>query len=325
MEVKLDNPDDVHEILWKFAEQRILTVAARTGILEHLAGGRDTIEKTAETLKLDSLAAGKIIRVLSSMGLLECEGDTYSMNEALSRYFRGDSHDITAMILHSHHLSDMWGATIEKWLRGEELPRRQRSDEEITAFGEAMEAMGSYVARQAARCLDLRSVRSMLDVGGGFGHFTRTFMSENPKIEGTVLDTPGTVKAAREKFREYHEDEKLKWIEGDYHEAGWGSDYDLVLLANVLHQENPEKARSLVMKGAEALMHGGRLAIIDFSIDDEKRKMLMGALFAVNMRSFGDTYPEADLRRWMEDAGLINVQRTDLSSFRWLITGFRVW
>ncbi len=325
MDIKLDNPDDIHEILWKFAEQRILAAAARTGILEHLAGKSDTIEKTAEILELDSTAAGKIIRVLSSMGLLECQDDRYTMAEPLSRYFRGDSDDITAMILHLDHLNDMWGATIEKWLRGEEIPRRQRSDEEITAFGEAMEAMGSYVARQAVRRLDLRSVKTMLDVGGGFGHFTRTFIRDNPEIQGTVLDRPDTVKAAREKFRTNDKEKKLEWLEGDYHEVNWGRDYDLVLLANILHQENRENARSLVLKGTEALKHGGRLAIIDFSIDDEKRKMLMGALFAVNMRSIGDTYPEADLRRWMEEAGLINIQRTDLSSFRWLITGFRVW
>jgi 2-polyprenyl-3-methyl-5-hydroxy-6-metoxy-1,4-benzoquinol methylase len=325
LDVKLDSPDDVQKILWKFAEQRILTVAARTGILKHLGSGRDTIEQTAACLKLDSLAAGKIIRALSSMGILQSEGNLYFMHEPLARYFRGDKDDITAMIMHSHHLYDMWGSTLEKWLKGEELPPRQRSEEETRAFSEAMQAMGSYVAEEVSRCLDLRNVRTLLDVGGGFGHFTRVLMKKNPEIEGTVLDTPDTVKLARKNTREEPSGEKIEWREGNYLTADWGRNYDLILLANILHQENENNAKSLVAKGANALKHGGRLVIIDFSIDDEKRKMLMGALFAVNMRSFGDTYPESDLRRWMEDAGLVNIQRTDLSSFRWMITGFRIW
>jgi cyclopropane fatty-acyl-phospholipid synthase-like methyltransferase len=325
LDVTLDNPDDIQEILWKFAEQRILTVAARTGILKHLGNGKDTVEKTAAALKLDSLAAGKIMRALSSMGILRSEGDTYFMDESLARHFREDNNDITAMILHSHHLYDIWGATLEKWLRGGELPPRQRSEEEIKAFGEAMRAMGSHVAEQVSRCLDLRNVKSLLDVGGGFGHFTRVLMKKNREITGTVLDTPETVKLARKSAGEEPSGEKIRWIEGDYHTADWGRNYDLVLLANILHQENEEKAKSLVTKGANALTHGGRLLVVDFSIDDEKRKSLIGALFAVNMRSFGDTYPESDLRKWMEDAGLVNIQRTDLSSFRWMITGFRIW
>ncbi len=325
MDVKLDNPDDIQNLLWKFAEQRILTVAARTGILKHLGDTKDTIEKTAAQLKLDSLAAGKIIRALSSMGILENRGDTYFMHEPLARYFRGDPHDITAMIMHSHHLYDIWGTSLEQWVRGEKLPPRQRSEEELKAFGEAMQAMGSYVAEQVSGSLDLRNVKTMLDAGGGFGHFTRAIMKKNPDIKGTVLDTPDTVKLAQKNAREDPAGKKIEWIQGDYHTADWGKDYDLVLLANVLHQEKVEGAQSLVTKGANALKHGGRLVIVDFSIDDEKRKMLMGTLFAVNMRSFGDTYPESDLRRWMEEAGLVNVQRTDLSPCRWMITGFRIW
>jgi hypothetical protein len=47
----------------------------------------------------------------------------------------------------------------------------------------------------------------------------------------------------------------------------------------------------------------------------------MGALFAIQMRSFGDTHPEPSIRGWMEAAGLRNVRRTDVGTDRWLIEG----
>ena len=49
----------------------------------------------------------------------------------------------------------------------------------------------------------------------------------------------------------------------------------------------------------------------------------MGALFAINMRSFGDTYTEPVIRGWMSEAGLGDIERIDLSELRWLIVGYK--
>ena len=70
-----------------------------------------------------------------------------------------------------------------------------------------------------------------------------------------------------------------------------------------------------------AAVPGGRVVVVDFAIDDAKREHVLGSLFAINMRSFGDTYSEPELRGWMEDAGLIDVERIDLGPDRWIISG----
>ena len=97
--------------------------------------------------------------------------------------------------------------------------------------------------------------------------------------------------------------------------------YDLVLIANVLHQETPDGASEMIRRSAGATASGGRVAVLDFKIDELQRENLFGALFAINMRSFGDTYTEATIRNWMADAGLGNVATTDVSRHKWLITG----
>jgi hypothetical protein len=114
---------------------------------------------------------------------------------------------------------------------------------------------------------------------------------------------------------------RIEWLAGDYLETDYGSDYDLVLFANVLHQENAESAAEMIGRGAAALNSGGRVAVVDFAIDDARREHLQGCLFAINMRSFGDTYPEAAIRGWMESAGLVGVERIDIDPVRWLIVG----
>ena len=63
--------------------------------------------------------------------------------------------------------------------------------------------------------------------------------------------------------------------------------------------------------------------MVDFAIDDAKQEHLLGALFAINMRSFGDTWSEPELRGWMEDAGLVDIHRQDVGPDRWIISGVR--
>jgi hypothetical protein len=48
---------------------------------------------------------------------------------------------------------------------------------------------------------------------------------------------------------------------------------------------------------------------------------VLGTLFAINMRSFGDTWSEPQIRGWMEAAGLVDIRRIDVGKDRWIIEG----
>lgn len=52
-------------------------------------------------------------------------------------------------------------------------------------------------------------------------------------------------------------------------------------------------------------------------------EITIGDVFAVNMRSFGDTYTESEIRGWMKEAGLELLPTKRLAPAHWLITGRR--
>ncbi len=87
--------------------------------------------------------------------------------------------------------------------------------------------------------------------------------------------------------------QRLLW---SYHTTEAGGGYDLVLLANILHQESVPHAAALVRRAADALNPDGLVAVVDFQIDAEQRQHPFGTLFAINMRSFGDTHTELTRR-----------------------------
>ncbi len=315
--------DNLQEQLWSFALHRVITVAGKVGLLNRLAASAATPEAAAADLGLEPYAAGKVVRALCALGIVDKAGEgAYQLAPGLRPYLSGGTQDLTPFLAHLHHMYESWGENLEPWLRGEKWPTTPRSPEKSRAFGKAMQAMGAQQARRLASVLEPEGARTMLDVGGGFGHYARALRAANPDLTAVVLDTPETAALARENLAGTDDQTWLSFRAGDYHDgAAYGEGFDLVLMANVIHQEMPREAATMIAHGAAALAPGGRLVLLDFSIDDNQDASVLGALFAINMRSFGDTYPEPDLRGWMEAAGLGEITRTDLGPQRWIICG----
>jgi len=313
--------DGLQRLLWNFAGQRIVTVAGRAGILGLLAGRPADPDEVAEELALDPLATGKVVRALCAQGLLETEGERFRLVESLRPFFAPGPDDFSAFLDHSHSMYERWGENLEPWLRGEGWSTAPRTPEATARFGAAMAAMGSRIARRVAGTLDLEGVRSVLDVGGGWGQYSKALCEVSPELHATVLDIPQVAEAAPDSLLGTGLEDRISWIGGDYLETAFGDGFDLILLANILHQELAPGAAEIIRRATAATAPGGRVAVVDFAIDDAKREHPFGTLFAVNMRSFGDTWSEPELRAWMEDAGLLEVQRADIGPDRWLISG----
>jgi hypothetical protein len=317
------NLDQLQRLLWGFASHRVITVAGRTGILRLLAERDFSADEIASKLELDELATGKVVRALAALGIAEAEGNRYRAAAGLREHFLPGERDVVPFLEHSHAMYERWGATLEPWLRGEDWPVAERTPEEVRRFGAAMRAMGAQNARRLAGILDLEGVYRMLDVGGGWGHFAQALCRANPGLHATVLDRPEVVERARAELAGTEFEGTVDFLPGDYLETDYGSGYDLVLFANVLHQETADRAAEMVGLGAAALTPGGRVTVVDFAIDDERRQHVLGTLFAINMRSFGDTWNEPTIRGWMEAAGLERVELTNLGPDRWIISGWK--
>ena len=315
--------DQFQRLLWGFAAHRVITVAGRTGILRLLAERDCTPTEVASELDLDELAAGKVVRALTALGIVDAQGERYRAVPGLREHFLPGDPDVVPFLEHSHAMYEGWGATLEPWLRGQDWPVAERTPEEVRRFGAAMRAMGAQMARRVADVLDLEGVERMLDVGGGWGHFAQAMCKVRSGLRATVLDRPEVVEKAKAEMAGSEFEERIDFIPGDYLSIDYGAGYDLVLFANILHQETADRARELIRRGAAALASEGRVTVVDFAIDDEKRQHLLGALFAINMRSFGDTWTEAEIRGWMAEAGLDECQRINLGRDRWMISGLK--
>jgi len=201
-----------------------------------------TPTEIATQLDLDELAAGKVVRALTALGVAEAEGEHYRAAAGLREHFLPGDRDIVPFLEHSHAMYERWGANLEPWLRGEGWETAERTPEEVRRFGAAMRAMGSQMAKRAAVAVDLEGVDHILDVGGGWGHFAKALCDAKPDLRATVLDIPEVAERAAADLVDTEFEDRIEYLPGDYLSTDYGSDYDLVLFANVLHQETGERA-----------------------------------------------------------------------------------
>jgi SAM-dependent methyltransferase len=308
--------DRFQELLWSFAAHRVVTVAGRTGMLGALAARSVDAKALAEELGLAEGPVGKMLGALAALGVVERDEGAYRLAGALAPLFAKGGADFTAFLEHSHDMYSSWGENLEPWVRGAAWTGRRRDAAGIARFGAAMRAMGEAVAVRVAEAVDLSAARRMIDLGGGVGQYAEAFCRANPGLTAVVVDIPEVARLGRERVAGTEMGARIAFEGGDYVDGSFGGGFDLALLANVLHQEPAERAAAMVARAASELAPGGRVLIVDFTIEGDPAAIPVGALFAINMRSHGDTYAESALRSFAAAAGLERFSRSDVGRHR---------
>ncbi|MFG0333095.1 MAG: methyltransferase [Maioricimonas sp. JB049] len=172
-------------------------------------------------------------------------------------------------------------------------------------FTLALAGRAKNVAPVLAEVLDLKGVRTLLDVGGGTGIYALALLKANPHLKAVVLDRPEVLKVAEEFAAGYDVNDRLELLPGDMF-ADDLPEADAILLSNILHDWDVPECRQLVTRCASALPASGRLLIHDVFLNDALDGPLPIALYSAALFTLteGRAYSRAEYSGWLQDAGL---------------------
>lgn len=158
--------------------------------------------------------------------------------------------------------------------------------------------------------------RSLLDLGGGAGAYSRAWLAAHPHARARLVDMPDVIALAREHLAPFSDRAQL--VASDIRAALLGDDHDVALLANVLHLHDESICAALVDAAAKAVRPGGIVVVKDLRMDEGRAGPLEGLLFALNMAVYtagGDVWEGSRIRSWMAAAGLgeLEERRLDIS------------
>ena len=324
-----ENPslkNKIREIAYGFRTSRILLTAFELDVFTVIESGMNKSDQIADKLKTDPRATDRLLNALCVCDLLEKRGDSFFNLPGLGDLLNRESPHCMLSLSHTNRLWSTWGSLTQAVSEGgaPEQIMNTKNEGDIKNLIEAMQERGAPQAKEIISLLDLKEEIKLLDVGGGSGIFSVEFLKNHPGMRATILDFPYVVNLAKEYVNSENLNNRVSYIEGNYHEAEFGQNYDLILLSAVIHINSLEQNKKLISKCAGALKEEGVIIIKDFVMNEDRITPADGALFALNMlvnTERGDTYTESEIRQWLLNAGVKEIQRIETESMSGLIIG----
>lgn len=251
-------------------------VAATLRIADHIARGLRTAPELAEAVDADADALDRVLRHLSTAGVLSRDrSGRYALTKR-GEVLRDD---------HPDRVRARWdidGALGRAELSLVRLLHTVRTGEPAfpahfgRSFWEDLESdaarSASYDARMGAdvaawapaivSAYDWGSLGHVVDVGGGNGSLLIALLTEHPALRGTVVDLRDTAEAARKALAAAGLANRTDVVAGSFFyplPAGAGG----YLLTAIIHDWDDEAARAILRRCAEAAGADGRVFVIE--------------------------------------------------------------
>jgi len=309
--------DEIRATAYAFQQSRVLLTAYELGIFSAIDDGLCRSDEIAQKLGTDARATDRLLNALCAIELLTKSDGRFANTASSRKYLSSKSPAYIPSLMHTVHLWDSWSTMTNAVRTGRGAPIAEVNDRGgawLTSFISAMHERASRQAPQVISQLDLSGVTRVLDVGGGSGAYAMAFARARPSIRSTVFDLPNVVPITRGYIEQEGLADRVSTSQGDYLRDELGEGYHLVFLSAIIHSNSPDENRQLMRKCARALSSPGRIIIQDFIMDDDRVTPPHGALFALNMlvgTDSGDTYTEAEVRRWLLEAGFTEISRQE--------------
>lgn len=317
------DPDDVLELFLGFWISRTVMAAVQLGVFETLdvevAPAGLTAEAAGEALGVPARPARALLDTCVATRLLEKEDGRYRNSALARRYLTAGSE----YSLRNYVLDERWC-----WGSWEKLEDALRADHQLLPedtegyhdfpeefFLDFLHGHSLAMGERLAAAVDLGGVSRLMDVGGGSGAVSIALCRAFPGVEAVLVDqAPVTARAAVHIDRAGLGDRISTWpanIFADPLPAGC----DTAVLANVLHDFSPDRARRILARVVDALPPGGRVVLLEIVPDDDRCGPPLAVAFAVAMvvnTAGGDAHTAAQYRAWLEEAGLEQVVVTPI-------------
>lgn len=295
----------------KLEDARVLLAALEFDVFSVLGKKRMTAGQVARKTQTTEEGMDALLHALAALGALRKTGDgRFACTPEMYRHFCRSSPDYkrgTAFL--KLEKNDEWAKLIRTIREGRDPAEFEGGDdpEFRHLFSHAMHERSEPYAGQLAGILKKQQpIGRFLDLGGGPGSYCAAVLRKDRKAEATLLDRQAACEVARELFGKEPFWNRFHLLPGDLFSTDYGEDYDTVLFSNILHIYNPAENKKLLKKIHRALKPGGRVAIVDFFLKENRTAPYEAALFSLTMLLFtqtGKTYTFKECEGLLKQTG----------------------
>jgi 2-polyprenyl-3-methyl-5-hydroxy-6-metoxy-1,4-benzoquinol methylase len=246
---------------------RALMAGLRLGLIDELASRSASAEDLAERLNLEPVGTLALVEALASGGYLERVGPRYRLAGWARRWLDPNGPSYVGNLIRFNQDHWEWWSQLETVIEtGQPIAIHQALPDSAAwrryVFG--MRDVAELVADEVVGALRLSGPpRRLLDIGGAHGAYAAAFCRRYPMLTAMVLDLPSVVEIGAELVATTGLTDRIEFRAGDACQDELGTDYDIVLLFDLLHHFPAAEARALLNRAVGALKPGGMIAILE--------------------------------------------------------------
>lgn len=290
---------------------RTVLTATKLGVFDVLADKPLPARAVAEQINCHPAATAKLLTALAGAGYLRVQGDCFALAPLARTWLLATSDRSLRDALLFQLIEQRFVEHMEDYIRtGTPVDiHASMAADDWSIYQRAMRSGANLAAPEIAwRTPVPRGARAMLDIGGAHGYYSVAICRRHPNLRATILDLPAAVEhaaplLAREGMGDRVTHRAENALTADLGEA----QYDLVLIANLVHHFDDATNRALLQRVARALRPGG-IVVVGEMIRSTSARLAnqVGALtdlyFAIT--SDAGTYSFAEIADWQRAAGL---------------------
>jgi 2-polyprenyl-3-methyl-5-hydroxy-6-metoxy-1,4-benzoquinol methylase len=177
-------------------------------------------------------------------------------------------------------------------------------------FARGMAPLAMPSAGVIARLAAGSGPMKVLDIAAGHGIYGITLAQHNSSAEIHALDWKNVLAVAHENAVKFGVAGRWRAIEGSAFAADFGSGYDLVLVTNFIHHFDVPTNVGLFEKIRAAMKPGGKMAIVEMAVDDDRITPAGAGRFAMTMLTTtpsGDAFSQREIAAMCTRAGFDEV------------------
>ena len=249
-------------------------VAAKLGIADFLEEGPQSSVVLAAATRSDARSLFRLLRALSSIGVLsQVDDDRFSLSrlgDALRTNVPGSLRAIVITIGEIHYQacgellhSVQTGAPAFNHAFGTSLfEYLHQNTEAAGAFNRGMTNLASLLAHAVVLAYDFSGIASIVDVGGGEGELLMKILELYPETSGIVFDLGNTFGSAK---RSVSSAERCSYVAGNFFNSV-PEKADAYLLCGVIHDWSDDLAAVILKNCRKAMAKNGRVLILEMIV-----------------------------------------------------------
>jgi predicted O-methyltransferase YrrM len=305
-------PQPLMETQLAYTLARVVMLGTKLGVFDLLSEEGASAAQVAERCGADERAMTKLLFALAGAGYLRQTADGGYEVTSMSRKWLTRKSPVSLadkMLLQFREWD--WMEDGERFvLSGEPLAIHETLDGEgWDLYQRGMRAMTAAFSKEGIRRMPMpRGARKMLDIGGSHGLYSVGLCRRHAELGAVILDLPEAVEKAAPLLAAEGLGDRVVHRAGDALVEDLGAEqYDLVLIAQLVHHFSAEENVDLAKRVARALRPGGVYAILDVFRAPSARKAgqvaaLLDFFFALTSRS--GTWSPQEMSGWQLAAGL---------------------